>query len=123
MRFNIEMQFEVNISSEENFFDSLVLGSKTLFQEEATGKFIGRILEGIDKVACDRSVSGIFELRNDATGMVRIPKWCATPKFHRYRNENKKTRDERGARPVCCEPPPVSALQGDDRSDPGGAGS
>jgi hypothetical protein len=102
LRFNIEMQFEVNISSEGNFFDSLVLGSKKLFQEEATGKFIGRILEGIDKVACDRLVAGVFELGDDATGKVKIPKCCASPKFHRYRKENKKLATSVGRVPYVA---------------------
>ena len=57
MRFNIDMEFEVNFLSEKNFVDSLVLGTKDLFQQQAIGAFVGRILEGIDKRVCDRIVA------------------------------------------------------------------
>ena len=79
MRFNIEMQFEVNLSSHSNFLDSLVIETKERFQTDATGKFVGRILEGIDQKLCDELVSG-------ATSEVRC---CEFPKLRRYRRESK----------------------------------
>lgn len=96
MRFNIDMEFEVNFLSEKNFFDSLVLATKELFQEQATGAFVGRLLEGIDKRVCDGMVaeSGGRELGPDESSPC-----CRAPKLRRYRRDSKKISSSVGKIP------------------------
>lgn len=91
MRFNIEMQFEVNLSSEVNFLDSLVIETKERFQTEAIGVFIGRILEGIDQKLCDDLVQGV----------VPDVRCCEFPKLRRYRRELKNLSSSVGRIPFA----------------------
>jgi hypothetical protein len=96
LRFNIDMEFEVNFLSEKNFFDSLVLGTKDLFQRDAVGRFVGRLLEGIDKRVCDRIVA-------ESDGRELLPgepsSCCRAPKLRRYRRESKKVSSSVGKIP------------------------
>ena len=96
MRFNIDMEFEVNFCSEKNFFDSLVLATKDVFQRQAIGAFVGRILEGIDKRICDRII-------NESDGRELLPgeksPCCRAPKLRRYRRESKKVSSSVGKIP------------------------
>lgn len=96
MRFNIDMEFEVNFLSEKNFVDSLVLGTKDLFQQQAIGAFVGRILEGIDKRVCDRIVA---ENSGDAVLPGEVSPCCKAPKLRRYKREPKKMSSSVGKIP------------------------
>jgi hypothetical protein len=91
MQLNIGMVFEVNLNSKESFLDELILGTKTLFQQEGIGRFVGFILESYDKQLCDSIVQASA---STSTPMAPLTKandcCCKTPALRRYRRESKK---------------------------------
>ena len=53
MKLKIGMSFELDVNSEKSFLNELILETKKAFQQEATGKFLGFILENVDQQMCE----------------------------------------------------------------------
>jgi hypothetical protein len=103
MKLNIGMTFEVNLNSHNSILDELILESKDLFQQEAHGKFLGFILENIDKQLCDsivHAVPGTY-LLTDSSKVVSGA-CCKSPKLKRYRKEKKSLMTGIGCVPYQC---------------------
>lgn len=103
MRLNIGMMFEVNLNSDKSFLDELILETKSLFQQEAVGKFLGFILENIDQRLCDSLVQA--SPGGEPQGGAAKPApgaCCKNPKLRRYRKEKKKLMTGIGCVPYEC---------------------
>jgi hypothetical protein len=99
MKLNIGMMFAVNLGSKERFLDELILSTKDLFQQEATGKFLGFILEAVDKDLCDTlvragvedvGISGATDSPEVNDAISSLLSCCKAPRLRRYRREKKK---------------------------------
>ena len=103
MQWNIGMMFEVNLNSDRSFLDELILETKSLFQQDAVGKFLGFILETIDKRLCDSLVHASPDAPGIGVTATRMPgSCCANPRLKRYRKEKKKLMTGVGRVPYEC---------------------
>ncbi len=103
MRLNIGMAFEVNLNSGNSFLDELILETKELFQEDAVGRFLGFILENIDKQLCDSLVRASCDAQVPALALIRpFGACCGSPQLRRYRKEKKRLMTGIGRVPYEC---------------------
>jgi hypothetical protein len=104
------MSFELDVNSEKSFLNELVLETKKAFQQEATGKFLGFILENVDQQMCDQLVrmgSAVASQDPELKILAKSPKTvvsscCPHPKYKRYRKERKKLMTGIGMVPYEC---------------------
>ena len=89
MKLKIGMSFELDVNSEKSFLNELILETKKAFQQEATGKFLGFILENVDQQMCDQLVrmgSAVANQDPELKLLAKPPKTivtscCAHPKY------------------------------------------